>query len=81
MKIDRLYLDGFGHFNQRDISANGPLTVISGANEAGKSTLLSFVRTVLFGFPLRGAADHYPPLSGGNHGGRRGYTATDCFRH
>ena len=77
MRIDRMFLDGFGHFNHRDINLEGRLTVISGANEAGKSTLLSFVRTVLFGFPVRGAGDHYPPLSGGNHGGRITITTDD----
>ena len=71
MRIDRMFLDGFGHFNQRDISANGSLTVISGANEAGKSTLLSFVRTILFGFPTPSRINEaYPPTAGGRHGGR-----------
>jgi len=70
VRIDRIFIDGFGHFHDVDILANGPLTVISGANEAGKSTLLSFVRTVLFGFPGRLANRHYPPFAGGVHGGR-----------
>ncbi|MCH8309872.1 MAG: AAA family ATPase, partial [Chloroflexi bacterium] len=71
MRIDRMFLDGFGHFNQRDISSNGSLTVISGANEAGKSTLLSFVRTILFGFPTPSRINEaYPPTAGGRHGGR-----------
>ena len=47
-----------------------PTTVFYGPNEAGKSTLLAFIRTILFGFPLRGRRDYYPPLSGGRHGGR-----------
>ncbi len=47
------------------------LTVIHGPNEAGKSTLLAFVRGVLFGFPdKRAKTGHYPPLAGGKHGGR-----------
>jgi uncharacterized protein YhaN len=81
VRIDRLYLDGFGHFNQRDIATNGSLTVFSGENEAGKSTLLSFVRTVLFGFPIRGAGNYYPPLSGGNHGGRITIATDDGKQH
>ena len=40
-----------------------------GQNEAGKSTLLAFMRAVLFGFP-RSGAQHYPPLHGGRHRGR-----------
>ena len=46
-----------------------PVTVFYGPNEAGKSTLLAFIRAILFGFPPRFNA-HYPPLSGGRHGGR-----------
>ena len=53
----------FGPFDQA-------LTVVTGLNEAGKSTLLAFIRAVLFGFPQRLGAEHYPPLSVGRHGGR-----------
>lgn len=47
------------------------MTVFLGPNEAGKSTLLGFLRGVLFGFPgRRSRASQYPPLKGGRHGGR-----------
>ncbi len=71
MRIERLHIDGFGHYHDREFGPldNG-LTLIRGDNEAGKSTLLAFVRAVLFGFPTRGGAQHYPPLRGGRHGGR-----------
>ena len=45
------------------------VTVFYGPNEAGKSTLLAFIRAILFGFPRQFRA-HYPPLSGGRQGGR-----------
>ena len=70
MRLKKLYLDGFGHFHKYtvdDIADN--VTVFYGPNEAGKSTLLAFIRGVLFEFPHR-VAGHYPPLSGGKHGGR-----------
>ena len=71
MKLEELFLDGFGHFHQRTFSpAEGPVTVFLGPNEAGKSTLLAFIRTVIFGFPRQGRDAHYPPLAGGRHGGR-----------
>ena len=71
MRLEELYLDGFGHFHQRIFSLEGrPVTVFYGPNEAGKSTLLAFIRTVLFGFPTQRRNEHYPPLSGGRHGGR-----------
>ena len=71
MRLKELFLDGFGHFQQRTFSlAEGRVTVFYGPNEAGKSTLLAFIRTVLFGFPAQHRDFHYPPLAGGRHGGR-----------
>ena len=70
MRIEELYLEGFGHFHQRTIGpVSGPVAVFYGPNEAGKSTTLAFIRAILFGFPAR-FNSHYPPLSGGRHGGR-----------
>ncbi|MBC2706719.1 MAG: AAA family ATPase, partial [ANME-2 cluster archaeon] len=72
MKIDDIHIDGFGRFNQFSIEDLNPgLTIFSGANEAGKSTLLAFIRCVLFGFSsARSGTNQYPPLYGGKHGGR-----------
>jgi len=71
MKIDRVHIDGFGDHGATSLPAfETPVTILYGPNEAGKSTLLAFIRMVLFGFPLRGAADHFPPTAGGSHGGR-----------
>ena len=72
MKIHSLHIDGFGSFADRRF---GPfersVTVFYGPNEAGKSTLLEFVRRVLFGFPDgRSRGNPYPPLAGGRLGGR-----------
>lgn len=70
MRLEKLYLDGFGHFHKYAIDdISDGVTVFYGSNEAGKSTLLAFIRGVLFGFP-RNASAHYPPLSGGRYGGR-----------
>ena len=70
MRLEELYLDGFGRFHQKTIKISEPVTVLYGPNEAGKSTILAFVRAILFGFPTRGRGEHYPPLDGGRHGGR-----------
>ena len=75
MRLRRLHLTGFGHFSDVDLPANGTglserLTVIHGPNEAGKSTILDFIRTLMFGFEHRERAHHFPPLAGGRHGGR-----------
>ena len=71
MRLEELYLDGFAHFFQRTFTlGTGGVTVFYGPNEAGKSTLLAFIRTVLFGFPSRNRDDYFAPLAGGRHGGR-----------
>src|SRR5216684_331952 len=71
MRIGGCHIDGFGIFNDFDVSLCDGLTVFLGPNEAGKSTLLGFVRAMLFGFPSRRSrAPQYPPLRGGRHGGR-----------
>ena len=79
MRIHSLHIDGFGRFADRSF---GPLehsvTVFYGPNEAGKSTLLEFIRRILFGFPARrGRINEYPPLAGGRHGGRITICADD----
>ena len=74
MIIEGWHIDGFGVFRDRRTAALGPgLTVLHGPNEAGKSTLLAFIRGILFGFPdkrSRGKQPLYPPVNGGQHGGR-----------
>ena len=71
MKLNELRVEGFGHFRDHVVGPlNSNVTVLHGPNEAGKSTLLAFIRTILFGFPSRGRDDYYPPLAGGRHGGR-----------
>jgi uncharacterized protein YhaN len=71
MKIQSLHIEGFGHFADQPFGPfPQPLTVVLGHNEAGKSTLLAFIRTILFGFPAQKRGDFYPALKGGRHGGR-----------
>lgn len=52
MKIDRIRVDAFGRLEGLDTGPTplGPLVVVSGPNEAGKSTLFSFLTTALYGF-------------------------------
>ena len=71
MRIERIYIDGFGHFADTTFGPfSSQVTIFEGENEAGKSTLLAFIRTVLYGFPRLRRDDHYPPIRGGKHGGR-----------
>lgn len=72
MRIRGWHIEGFGVFSDHRI-ADIPdgLTVFLGPNEAGKSTLLAFLRGALFGYPSgRSRESQYPPLRGGRHGGK-----------
>ena len=70
MKIESLHIDGFGVWNDKTWAPLAPgLNVFHGANETGKSTLMAFIRSILFGLDRRGQARRYEPLNGGTHGG------------
>jgi uncharacterized protein YhaN len=79
MKITDFYINGFGIFHDLSVSnMDHPLVLLHGNNEAGKSTLLGFIRAVLFGFPRVNAKDaQYVPLAGGRHGGLIGVQSAD----
>lgn len=69
MKITALDVEGFGVWTGLRLEglADG-LNVFFGPNEAGKTTLMQFVRSVLYGYtPER--RRYFPPLHGGRHGG------------
>ncbi len=72
MQITEIHIDGFGVFANRHITGlTKGINIIFGENEFGKSTLLEFIRRILFGFPRNLAAmNPYPPLQGGGYGGR-----------
>ena len=69
MKINGLEIDGYGIWTGLKLEGlcDG-LNVLYGPNEAGKTTLLQFIRSVLYGFsPAR--RRYFPPLRGGRPGG------------
>jgi uncharacterized protein YhaN len=70
MRIEEIHIDGFGVWRDRHWTGLGPgVNVFLGPNEAGKTTLMNFVRSVLFGFDRRNQPGRYEPLRGGTHGG------------
>ena len=78
MKFIKAYIDGYGKFHNLDFVFEPGFNLIFGPNEAGKTTMMSFLRTVFFGFPgKKSAPDRYEPLAGGTHGGRLELEATD----
>jgi uncharacterized protein YhaN len=72
MRLAGWQVEGFGVLAGCHVEQLPPgLSVVAGANEAGKSTLLDFLRGVLFGFPdRRSRLPAHEPLRGGRHGGR-----------
>ncbi|MGI6541099.1 MAG: AAA family ATPase [Bacillota bacterium] len=71
MRIREVHIDGYGVFRDQHIQNLGDgVALFVGPNEAGKSTLMSFIRGVLFGFDRESQAGYCPPLAGGRHGGR-----------
>ncbi len=70
MIFRRIHVDGFGIWQDLNLDQLSPgLNVLLAPNEGGKSTLMAFVRAVLFGFKRRRDPHRYEPLRGGNHGG------------
>jgi uncharacterized protein YhaN len=70
MKITDLKIDGFGVWHDltlRGISSE--LTVFYGPNEAGKSTLMQFMRSILYGVSPTRRERYLPPVKGGRPGG------------
>lgn len=52
MRIEEVHIEQFGELVDRRIDAFGlGLTVLYGRNEAGKTSLLEFIRRTLFGYP------------------------------
>lgn len=81
MRLEKLKVNGFGRLHGLRVDLEGPVTVLYGPNEAGKSTLLGFVRAMLFGIPSRTyGAERYEPARGGAHGGTLEIVGDDGVR-
>jgi uncharacterized protein YhaN len=70
MKITDIKIDGFGVWHDLLLRGISPeVTVFYGPNEAGKSTLMQFLRSVLYGVSATRRKRYLPPLAGGRPGG------------
>jgi uncharacterized protein YhaN len=70
MIFKEIHIDGFGIFNNFSLTLlKQGINIILGENEAGKSTLLKFLRYTLFGYP-KSTDQRMAPLNGGEHKGR-----------
>ncbi len=73
MKITDVQIDGFGVWS--DLKLNHmpeSMSVLYGPNEAGKTTLLHFLRSVLYGYDAERRSRYLPPVNGGRAGGSLG---------
>lgn len=71
MRIKQLDIYGYGKWVDQRFELNEGLQVFIGQNEAGKSTLMSFIHSILFGFPTRNSIFlRYEPQESSKYGGR-----------
>ena len=69
LRIDLVKVHGFGHFSGHEVELKPGLNLLYGPNEAGKSTLLAFLRGVLFGFEKRSRSESWYEPEAGTFGG------------
>jgi len=70
MIIKELIIYGYGKFEQYHLKLQ-PFCLIYGKNEAGKSTIMSFIHSILFGFPSKQQSElRYEPKTSSKYGGR-----------
>ncbi len=73
MKITDIRIDGFGVWNHLELKQLSPgVTAFYGMNEAGKTTVMQFVRSVLYGMTPERRERYLPPVHGGLPGGSLG---------
>lgn len=71
MIIKRLVIYGYGKWVDTTFDLSSDLHLFYGENEAGKSTLMSFIHSILFGFPTRHSALlRYEPKDSSRYGGK-----------
>ncbi|TWT99231.1 hypothetical protein Pla108_01660 [Botrimarina colliarenosi] len=78
MKLTDLHVDGFGVWRDLRLSELSPtITVLYGPNEAGKTTLMHFLRAMLYGVTAERRERYLPPREGGRPGGSLGLLSDD----
>ncbi|MBN8199006.1 ATP-binding protein [Bacillus sp. NTK034] len=71
MRITDIHIYGYGKLTDFILNDIQSLQVIYGENEAGKSTIMSFIHSILFGFPAKIQSElRYEPKEGAKYGGR-----------
>ncbi|MCQ2008756.1 AAA family ATPase [Sporolactobacillus sp. STSJ-5] len=77
MKLKTLTVHHFGRFEEKKIELpQAPITMIYGENESGKSTIMAFILSQLFGFPSKKLLEKWNGKNrSGSIGGSLAFTA------
>lgn len=59
MRIDSIYINAFGKFEDKTFDFNDGLNVIYGENEDGKTTLINFIRMMFYGSNVKSSEPLY----------------------
>ncbi|AQY51895.1 hypothetical protein PWEIH_03036 [Listeria weihenstephanensis FSL R9-0317] len=71
MKISALEIIGYGRWENKRIDNLQDFQLIFGQNEAGKSTIMAFIHSILFGFPTKQQSlPRMEPKNKGAYGGK-----------
>ncbi|MBC1423006.1 AAA family ATPase [Listeria seeligeri] len=71
MKITSIDIIGYGKWSDAHFEKIADFQVFFGENEAGKSTIMAFIHSILFGFPTKQQSiPRMEPKNGGPYGGR-----------
>lgn len=77
LKIESIEIYGYGKWVDHKIENITNLQLFYGENEAGKTTIMSFIHSILFGFPSKISSElRYEPKSSSQYGGRLFLTGT-----
>ena len=83
MRIDNIKINGFGKIEDKEIEFKDGINIVYGENEAGKSTVLKFISSMLYGASknkngkLISDFDRYKPWNDGEFSGKIVYTLDD----
>ncbi|MBS8262942.1 hypothetical protein DYI25_00665 [Mesobacillus boroniphilus] len=71
MRIIELHIYGYGKLEDYVIKSLDQMQIFYGENEAGKSTIMSFIHSILFGFSAKQSAENrYEPKNTPKYGGK-----------
>ncbi|EAF1189959.1 hypothetical protein CHN66_06945 [Listeria monocytogenes] len=71
MRITSIDIIGYGKWSDAHFNNIANFQVFYGENEAGKSTIMAFIHSILFGFPTKQQSiPRMEPKNGGTYGGR-----------